>query len=339
MEWEDIEIALMRLVPSFPHAAVDAARAKWDVLGLRFIAELERVADGGSPYLDDDPDDFNALGIYAQYLAAELRDNRAYRPLARMANCTTEVAEERFGDDVGSGLGQILASVCDGDMEPLRTLAENADAGMWCRYAALHAMGVRVVNGDAPRDELLVYLDGFCEREAEVMRNDEWDWDRDPDDLLSWAVDIASTIGPGPLMPKIRGWFAEDLIDRSVTGMDRLDAQAAADPDACIASARENPHLLYIDDAVASMEWWHCFETEAMKPAGEARRAKRMSELLAAHPSFAAVREKLQTNTDIPDMPVAITFRRNAPKVGRNDPCPCGSGKKYKKCCESKAVP
>jgi hypothetical protein len=23
-------------------------------------------------------------------------------------------------------------------------------------------------------------------------------------------------------------------------------------------------------------------------------------------------------------------------KVGRNDPCPCGSGKKFKKCCESK---
>lgn len=23
----------------------------------------------------------------------------------------------------------------------------------------------------------------------------------------------------------------------------------------------------------------------------------------------------------------------NAPKVGRNDPCPCGSGKKFKKCC------
>jgi preprotein translocase subunit SecA len=23
----------------------------------------------------------------------------------------------------------------------------------------------------------------------------------------------------------------------------------------------------------------------------------------------------------------------NEPKIGRNDPCPCGSGKKYKKCC------
>lgn len=27
------------------------------------------------------------------------------------------------------------------------------------------------------------------------------------------------------------------------------------------------------------------------------------------------------------------TFKRSEPKVGRNDPCHCGSGKKYKKCC------
>ena len=29
----------------------------------------------------------------------------------------------------------------------------------------------------------------------------------------------------------------------------------------------------------------------------------------------------------------AGTYRRETEKVGRNDPCPCGSGKKYKKCC------
>ncbi len=29
------------------------------------------------------------------------------------------------------------------------------------------------------------------------------------------------------------------------------------------------------------------------------------------------------------------TVVRTGPKVGRNDPCPCGSGKKYKKCCGS----
>ena len=27
------------------------------------------------------------------------------------------------------------------------------------------------------------------------------------------------------------------------------------------------------------------------------------------------------------------TIVREAARVGRNDPCPCGSGKKYKKCC------
>jgi len=33
------------------------------------------------------------------------------------------------------------------------------------------------------------------------------------------------------------------------------------------------------------------------------------------------------------DVAAATTVRRKTDKVGRNDPCPCGSGKKYKKCC------
>jgi hypothetical protein len=36
--------------------------------------------------------------------------------------------------------------------------------------------------------------------------------------------------------------------------------------------------------------------------------------------------------TDAPDGPVQTPFVAG-PKVGRNEPCPCGSGKKYKKCC------
>ena len=33
------------------------------------------------------------------------------------------------------------------------------------------------------------------------------------------------------------------------------------------------------------------------------------------------------------DDPLGIPFRRKTPKIGRNDPCPCGSGKKFKQCC------
>ena len=34
-----------------------------------------------------------------------------------------------------------------------------------------------------------------------------------------------------------------------------------------------------------------------------------------------------------------VPLRREQPKVGRNDPCPCGSGKKFKKCCGSGEAP
>ncbi len=33
------------------------------------------------------------------------------------------------------------------------------------------------------------------------------------------------------------------------------------------------------------------------------------------------------------DQRQAGTFRREGAKIGRNDPCPCGSGRKYKQCC------
>jgi uncharacterized protein YecA (UPF0149 family) len=46
------------------------------------------------------------------------------------------------------------------------------------------------------------------------------------------------------------------------------------------------------------------------------------------------LRDQLTKSDDdvpIPDMPVEQASRERS--TGRNDPCPCGSGKKYKKCC------
>jgi preprotein translocase subunit SecA len=40
------------------------------------------------------------------------------------------------------------------------------------------------------------------------------------------------------------------------------------------------------------------------------------------------------TQGEAPEIPkIAAPVVRDTPKVGRNDLCPCGSGKKYKKCC------
>ncbi|HQP91140.1 MAG TPA: SEC-C metal-binding domain-containing protein, partial [Candidatus Omnitrophota bacterium] len=49
----------------------------------------------------------------------------------------------------------------------------------------------------------------------------------------------------------------------------------------------------------------------------------------AAH----AAKAKESGQEAVLEEPEAEQVKRQGPKVGRNDPCPCGSGKKYKKCC------
>ncbi len=43
--------------------------------------------------------------------------------------------------------------------------------------------------------------------------------------------------------------------------------------------------------------------------------------------------EVSQENPSLTSFKKVETYRRTEPRIGRNDPCPCGSGKKYKKCC------
>ncbi|MBO1923643.1 preprotein translocase subunit SecA [Thiomicrorhabdus sp. 6S3-12] len=61
--------------------------------------------------------------------------------------------------------------------------------------------------------------------------------------------------------------------------------------------------------------------------------------LEATHPAAAGIADAMnnameqETAEASEDENGESTFRRDTPKVGRNDPCPCGSGKKYKQCC------
>ena len=53
--------------------------------------------------------------------------------------------------------------------------------------------------------------------------------------------------------------------------------------------------------------------------------------LLGAHQYF---RERRQVSASAH----TSSQRGNVAKVGRNEPCPCGSGKKYKKCCSGATI-
>jgi preprotein translocase subunit SecA len=53
----------------------------------------------------------------------------------------------------------------------------------------------------------------------------------------------------------------------------------------------------------------------------------------AIHPAASHLSDSSDEAPEEESNSTAQTFRREVPKVGRNDPCPCGSGKKYKQCC------
>jgi SWIM/SEC-C metal-binding protein len=69
-------------------------------------------------------------------------------------------------------------------------------------------------------------------------------------------------------------------------------------------------------------------------------RAQRVLEFCQEHDIIAIVGLEPDKPEDITDIERVLLTRepaRAAPKIGRNDPCPCGSGKKFKKCCVDQA--
>ncbi len=69
---------------------------------------------------------------------------------------------------------------------------------------------------------------------------------------------------------------------------------------------------------------------------GVAENVKQSPELVAPDGSQVSTNEGGEQTSG--EAAAVKTIVREAPKVGRNDPCPCGSGKKYKKCCGASAV-
>ena len=54
---------------------------------------------------------------------------------------------------------------------------------------------------------------------------------------------------------------------------------------------------------------------------------------LSSRPEPVAAAPLVENNEEPPVPKIELPIRREVPKVGRNEPCPCGSGKKFKNCC------
>ncbi|MEY2777043.1 MAG: preprotein translocase subunit [Pseudomonadota bacterium] len=74
-------------------------------------------------------------------------------------------------------------------------------------------------------------------------------------------------------------------------------------------------------------------EAEAAREAAAAAAAKSMHFVHADSPESEEFEPADNQSPASAGAPEVTTVRREAPKVGRNEPCPCGSGKKFKSCC------
>jgi preprotein translocase subunit SecA len=77
------------------------------------------------------------------------------------------------------------------------------------------------------------------------------------------------------------------------------------------------------------------YHAEPVEELESRRRQVRGEELRPqmAHLAASRAQQEQVANTPVGQPSRPTTVRRTQPKVGRNDPCPCGSGKKYKRCC------
>jgi hypothetical protein len=125
---------------------------------------------------------------------------------------------------------------------------------------------------------------------------------------------------------EIRQAFADGLVDPQSIGLGEVEEALEMGPANAWELARGRYQL--IENTADAIRWWGCFHKHDEK--GKWVRgnpdAEDAREDLDDDPD--SLFSRLRTEYDFPQ-----PYRRTEPKVGRNEPCPCGSGKKYKKCC------
>jgi yecA family protein len=278
----------------FPSEAVALAERHRELVAPWLVRVLEEVARDPSQALQDD----YVLHDFAMVLLGHWRDTRAYRPLLALALLPYGTVEEILGDLLFETYTRAIASVCDGDLAPLVALVLDDAVHTWMRTALIDAWTLRVIEGDAPLGPLEDCLLAIGEREAVRLRGQPRS-SGEPT-IIEAVAHAGSDIASGRLRGPVLGWFDEGLIDPRSIGRAEFEGEIQVP----IESRREELRRRgrsSLRDPQAEIGWWAGYHEE---PAQTTQRSA----------------------------PAAGTIVRDTPKVGRNDPCPCGSGRKYKKC-------
>jgi hypothetical protein len=282
----------------FPRAALEAA-----------IAQREAVTPYLLQALEDAPrmlerlvaEEDYMLPLYAFYLLAQFRETRAYPLIVAFFSQPGELPLDMTGDFVTEDLGRVLASVSGGDTALMKTLIEDPYVNEYTRSAAMGGLISLFVEDAMTREAVIAYFRELFQGGLERDYSHAW----------NALVSYSNALYPAELLPEIRQAFADDLVDEGFIDLPWIERTLNAGQAETLARLRANRYYHYVEDTIQEIEWWACFQPPRPKPSpAPPHRLSPASS--AATPRLAPPPKK---------------------KVGRNDPCPCGSGRKYKHCC------
>jgi hypothetical protein len=237
-------------------------------------------------------------------LLAQFRETRAYPLVMRLVSLEPGRVERILGDAKTETLPRVVISLFDGDPGPIQGVIENADADEFIRSGLFEALAFLVGEGKADLEAFKKYLLRSYADLRPQRENYVW---------VGWQSAI-SLLGLREFKELVRKAFVSGKIHRGFMSFRDFEADLRA----AVTGSGEDldsawTELGYLDDTIGELETW-IWGPEEVDPAfsGAAN-----SNALPHDPYF----------------PRGETHVNELRHVGRNDPCPCGSGKKFKKCC------
>ncbi len=307
MDIQEILDALERHDEKHPRRALRQAMEQKEAITPHLLEALRYAREQGANL----PEDY-MLHTWAMYLLAQFRETRACPLIIDLMDLPSDVLEHLHGDFITEDLERILASVCGEDFSLIEQLAERPDADEYVRDAAIGALVILVTTGRRSREETLEYFRHlFHTAQA-------------PPDSFFWSGLLVNAMAlyPEGLVEEIQQVFDRGLVDESFISFEEVERTLAQGKDAVLAELAANSRLRLIEDTIRETEWWASYQNPSSWKA-----VTRSSSIAPT------ARGALAAPYSLPRYPLPAHV---GPKPGRNDPCPCGSGRKYKKCCLNK---
>jgi len=303
---EDIIDDLRYLTQGYPIAAVNAALSRKDEILPILFGFLNHTLENYKNL-----EDYYFGHIYALFFLAYFREKSAFSLVMQIASLPGEWPDTLLGDTITEDLASIIASVYDGNISLIQKLIESETTNTWARDAALRSLLILVQSNQLERDWVIQYF-------KQLFRRPDLSFD---EMLITHLVCASADLYPVELYDEIKLAYANQQVDTwriKIREIDSIISMSKEDALAKYLYDDRRYHL--ITDIIKSMSWWACFNE---------KKSRNFNFNDENNDDDDEYDWEFSEDSEIE------TYRRGSPKIGRNEPCPCGSGKKYKKCCLS----